>query len=383
MQKHEIKTNYKLQGSHNNPILIFSHSLGNNMSMWDELVAPLLPYFRVLQYDTRGHGDTNAPYGFYSIKDLGEDLIELMDKLSIETASFCGLSLGGLIGQWLGIHHPERFDKLIISNTAAKIGDAESWDERSDTIQLEGMESILDQTLSVWFSDAFRQNHPEIIDRARKIFLNNNPTGYSGCCAAIRDADFREALHLIKPETLVITGEDDPVTTPEDARFLVANIPQAELKLLPGRHILAQEIPAQYIETILDFLVGKTDYERGMHIKKIVLGSEQVQNEQKHLNDFSADFQQLEAEVPWGNIWNRPGLSRHQRSLITLAMLIAQNRKDAFKVQLKAALNNGVTVEEVKEIILQSAVYCGFPIANDAFLTAQEVILQEGIELET
>ncbi|MCB0845055.1 MAG: alpha/beta fold hydrolase, partial [Bacteroidetes bacterium] len=139
-----MKTNYKLKGSPNNPVLILSHSLGYDLSMWDEIVSPLLPYFRVLQYDTRGHGESDAPYGPYSMKTLGQDVIELMNQLNIEKADFCGLSMGGLIGQWLAIHQPERINKLIICNSAAKIGDAEKWNERSDTIQLEGMEMVVD-----------------------------------------------------------------------------------------------------------------------------------------------------------------------------------------------------------------------------------------------
>ncbi|MEZ4848690.1 MAG: carboxymuconolactone decarboxylase family protein [Bacteroidia bacterium] len=206
--------------------------------------------------------------------------------------------------------------------------------------------------------------------------MNNNRTGYSGCCAAIRDADFREVLGQIKAETLVITGEQDPVTTPADADFLAENIPHATVELLPARHITAKELPEQFADTILDFLIGKTDYDRGMHVRKAVLGHDYVANAQKKLNPFNADFQQLVSEVPWGNIWTRSGLTRRQRSMITLSMLIAQNRKPEFQMHIKAAINNGVTVEEIKELILQSAIYCGFPAANEAFHSAQEVLNQ-------
>eukprot|EP01136_Pigoraptor_vietnamica_P003969 Opistho-1_new@33872 len=156
-----MKTNYKLQGTPNSPVMIFSNSLGSEMLMWDELVPFLLPYFRVLQYDTRGHGGSEISPEPYSIALLGQDVIDLLDELKINEAYFCGLSMGGLIGQWLGIHYPNRIKKLIVSNTGAKIGNDERWNGRIETIKANGMQAIVDDTMERWFTESFRNHNPQ------------------------------------------------------------------------------------------------------------------------------------------------------------------------------------------------------------------------------
>ncbi|RYU94524.1 bifunctional 3-oxoadipate enol-lactonase/4-carboxymuconolactone decarboxylase PcaDC [Emticicia agri] len=377
-----MKTNYKLQGTPNSPVLIFSNSLGSEMMMWDELVPYMLPYFRILQYDTRGHGGSETPAGKYTIEMLGEDVIDLMDDLKIETAYYCGLSMGGLIGQWLGLNHPERFEKIVLSNTGAKIGDNERWNTRIDTITKQGMQSIVNETMERWFTDDFRKQSPKRVAETKAMFLRNNPTGYTSCCAAIRDADFREKVQNISVETLIITGDEDPVTNVEQAEYLANKIPFAHLKVLHARHLSSTEVPKEYAQVLLDFLVGDTNYTRGMHVRRTVLGNAYVDKANEKINSFNTDFQSFITNYAWGEIWTRPHLSKHSRSMITLAMLIAMNRKPEFKLHLRAAINNGVTVTEIKEILLQSAVYCGVPAANEAFAAAQELFKEMGIVYE-
>ena len=375
-----MKTNYTLQGTPNSPVLMFSNSLGADLTMWDELVTYLLPYFRVLQYDTRGHGQSELTDGPYTIEMLGKDVIALLDALNIDKVYFCGLSMGGLIGQWLGINHPERLHKLIISNTDAKIGTAERWNDRIETISEGGMTTIVEATLAKWFTDAFRQENPEQVNETKEVFLANDPKGYCSCCAAIRDADFRESTKTISLETLVITGDEDEVTNVVQAKTLVDSIPNSQLKIFPARHLASTELPEQYAETLIDFIVGDTVFDRGMHVRRTVLGNEHVDRSLKNKNEFNTDFQEFISHYAWGEIWTRPGLPKHSRSLITLAMLIPLNRKAEFKMHVKAAFNNGVSIDEIKEVCMQSGIYAGLPAANDAIHSAEEVFKELGME---
>ncbi len=368
-----MKTNYKLQGTPNSPVLIFSNSLGSEMLMWDELVPFLLPYFRVLQYDTRGHGGSEITPEPYSIALLGQDVIDLLDELKIDEAYFCGLSMGGLIGQWLGIHYPNRIKKLIVSNTGAKIGNDERWNGRIETIKAKGMQAIVDDTMERWFTESFRNHNPQRVAETKAMFLRSDILGYSNCCTAIRDADFRENLSQVSVETLVITGDEDPVTNVAQAEFIAENIPNARLKVLHARHLASTELPEEYAQVLIDFIVGESTFEKGMHVRRSVLGNAHVDRANGNINDFNADFQQFISNYAWGEIWTRPNLSKHSRSLITIAMLIALNRKAELKMHIRAAFNNGVTIAEIKEVLMQSALYCGLPAANEAFHTAEEV----------
>jgi 3-oxoadipate enol-lactonase/4-carboxymuconolactone decarboxylase len=375
--------NYKLQGTPNSPVLIFSNSLGSEMMMWDELIPYLLPFFRVLQYDTRGHGGSPlTPNEGTTISELANDVIQLMDKLNIEAAYFCGLSMGGLIGQYLGINHPNRFKKIVLSNTGAKIGDDERWNGRIGTISKNGMQAIVDDTMERWFTEEFRSQNSERVAQTKAMFLRSNVDGYSNCCCAIRDADFREKLQSLSVEALVITGDEDPVTNVEQAEFLVSKIPNARLKVLHARHLAAAELPKEYAAVLIDFLVGEQTFDKGMHVRRTVLGDAHVDNANSKINSVNADFQSFITRYAWGEIWTRPGLSKHNRSLITMSMLIALNRPAEFKMHVKAAFNNGVSVDEIKEVIMQSALYCGLPAANDAFHLALEVFKENDIKLK-
>jgi 3-oxoadipate enol-lactonase/4-carboxymuconolactone decarboxylase len=365
---------FKIEGTPNSPVLIFSNSLGSELMMWDELIPYLLPYFRVLRYDTRGHGiNVNFTKENLKIDDLGNDVIELMDELGIETAYFCGLSMGGLIGQWLAINKPNRFKKIAISNTASKIGNDERWNSRIETITKNGMEAIVDDTMDRWFTPNFPKNNPQKIAAFRAMFLRSNVKGYSNCCEAIRDADFTEQIKNIPIEILSVSGYDDPVTNVENAEYLSKNIPNSRLEILYARHLAAVEQPEKFSKLLIDFFVGDSYYQKGMHVRRSVLGNAHVDKANSKLNEFNTDFQEFITNYAWGEIWNRPGLSKHNRSLITIAMLIALNRNAELKMHINAAFNNGVSKDEIKEVIMHSALYCGLPAANEAIHTAEEV----------
>ena len=375
-----MKTNYKLHGTPNSPVLIFSNSLGADMRMWDELIPYLLPYFSILQYDTRGLGKSEVTTGPYKIDLLGQDVIDLMDELEIASAYFCGLSMGGLIGQWLAIHKPDRIKKVILSNTAAKIGDDARWNGRIETVSKSGLIELANEMMDRWFTPSFHQNHIHRVNEIKTMFLQSDPMGYCNCCAAIRDADFSNELKNISIPTLIIAGNEDPVTTVEHAEYLNKNIPHAQLKVFQARHLSATELPEVFAKAIIDFIVGDKTIDHGMHVRRTVLGNEHVDKSIHNINSFNSDFQQFISHYAWGEIWSRPGLSKHQRSLITLSMLIPLNRKTEFKMHLKAALNNGLTIEEIKELILHSSLYCGLPAANEAIHTAEELFTELNIK---
>jgi 3-oxoadipate enol-lactonase/4-carboxymuconolactone decarboxylase len=344
--------------------------------MWDELVPYLLPYFRVLQYDTRGHGQSELTEGPYTIERLSKDVISLLDQLNIDKVYFCGLSMGGLIGQYLGIHHPDRLHKLILSNTDSKIGTSEKWNERINTINEQGMQSIADGTMEKWFTPSYHKTNPARVAQIKELFLANKTVGYTACCSAIGATDFRSDIKKISTETLIITGDEDTVTNVSQAEGLQKEIPNAKLKVFSARHLPCTELPVEYADTLIDFIVGRETENKGMHVRRTVLGNAHVDAANQNKNEFNSDFQEFISNYAWGEIWTRPGLSKHTRSLITLSMLIPLNRKAEFKMHLKAAFNNGVTFKEIKEVILQSGIYCGLPAANDAMHSAEEVFEQ-------
>ncbi|MEP7322892.1 MAG: 3-oxoadipate enol-lactonase [Saprospiraceae bacterium] len=375
-----MKTNFRLQGTPNSPVLILSNSLGADLHMWDDLIPYLLPYFRVLQYDTRGLGLSEVTPDPYTIDLLGNDVIDLMDQLNIREASFCGLSMGGLIGQWLALNKPDRIRKIILSNTASKIGDDARWNTRIETISNQGMNSIADEMMGRWFTPSFLLKDAERVNEIRQSFVMSDPTGYCNCCSAIRDTDFTNDISSILLPTLIITGDEDPVTTVDHARDLNEAIQNSKLIILPAKHLSAAELPKMYAEALIDFIVGQSTFDQGMYIRRTVLGDVHVDRAHASINAFNGDFQDFISKYAWGEVWSRPGLSKYQRSLITVAMLIPLNRKAEFKLHIKAALNNGLTVSEIKEIILHAAIYCGLPAANEAFHSAEEVFNELNIQ---
>jgi 3-oxoadipate enol-lactonase len=210
--------------------------------MWDAQAAVLSDRLRVLRYDTRGHGDSPVAAGPYSIADLGQDVIALLDRLGLESVSFCGLSIGGMTGMWLGVNAPERVDRLTICCTGMQLPPADMWIERAAQVRSEGMGSVIDATIERWFSPGFRERSPEVVERIRENFLSTDPEGYAGCCEALAEFDMRGQLVDIAAPTLVIAGEDDPVGTPERAGAIGEEIEDSTVVVLPGaRHLAAVE----------------------------------------------------------------------------------------------------------------------------------------------
>jgi 3-oxoadipate enol-lactonase len=250
----EARIHYTLEGQRGSPVLVFSNSLGTNYSMWDPQVAELRKKLRVLRYDTRGHGQSSLTPGPYSIEQLGRDVLALLDALDLNRIHFCGLSMGGMIGMWLGVNAPERLDKLVLCNTAAKIGSSEVWNARIEAVQKNGMKSVASAVIERWFSPAFREKAPATISTTLKMLEEANPAGYAACCAAVRDFDFREQLNRIRMPALVIAGAHDPATPPADGRFLADQIPGARYAELNAAHLSNIEAQDQFTREINAFL---------------------------------------------------------------------------------------------------------------------------------
>ncbi|MBX0334313.1 3-oxoadipate enol-lactonase [Pontibacter sp. HSC-14F20] len=244
---------------HDNTI-VFSNSLGTDLTMWDKVVHILRKHLNILRYDTRGHGQSSISADTVTVAELGQDVIGLLDHLGIGKVYFCGLSMGGLIGQWLGINHPDRFKKIIIANTAAKIGTAEGWNTRIAQVKERGLQSLLDGTAQRWFTPAFRQAHPDVVRDVLEKFGHTALQGYIANCTAVRDADFRKELSKLKVPTLVISGTIDEVTTPVDGEFLAAGIPRSRHVQLEANHLSSVELPAEFAKNVLYAVKNEGDF---------------------------------------------------------------------------------------------------------------------------
>lgn len=252
--------NYQLEGPEHAPVLVLSNSLGTNLHMWDTQVPLWTKHFRVLRYDTRGHGDSLVTEGPYSIEQLGRDVLALLDALQIERAHFCGLSMGGLIGQWLGINAGERLQRLVVCNTAAKIGSPETWNPRIEMVLRDGAEAmrgLRDASIERWFTPAWSSEHADQVKRITDMLATTSPQGYAANCGAVRDADFRDQLGAISAPLLVISGEADAVTPPSGGLYIQEHVAGAEYTGFLAAHLSNVEVGEPFSRRVLDFLLAR------------------------------------------------------------------------------------------------------------------------------
>jgi 3-oxoadipate enol-lactonase len=232
-----VRIRYEWSGPETAPVLFFSNSLGTDLAMWDSQAAALSRDFRVLRYDTRGHGRSSVMPGSYTISQLADDVVGLLDELELEHVHFCGLSIGGLTGMSLALRVPQRLRKVVLCNTAAKIGSPEIWNARIDAVQKGGMAAVVPGILERWYTAEFRSASPEVVESTRRMLLNTPVEGYAGCCTALRDADLRNEIAGIRLSVLIIAGAHDPATTPADGRFLAERIAGTRYVELPAAHL--------------------------------------------------------------------------------------------------------------------------------------------------
>ncbi|QAU32986.1 3-oxoadipate enol-lactonase [Janthinobacterium sp. 17J80-10] len=250
----DVSIHYQLDGDEKSPVLVMSNSLGTTLDMWAPQVEALSARFRLLRYDTRGHGQSQVTPGPYSIPQLGGDVLGLLNHLGIEKAHYCGLSMGGITGMWLAISHPQRIDRLVLANTAAYIGPPENWTTRVAKVQQDGIASIASAVVSRWLTPDYAEQHPEQVAYLEDMLKATPAEGYAANCIAVRDADYREAVRKITAPTLVIAGAGDLPTPPSDGRYLAESIPGAKYVELAGAHLSNQQEPQRFSSSVLEFL---------------------------------------------------------------------------------------------------------------------------------
>jgi 3-oxoadipate enol-lactonase/4-carboxymuconolactone decarboxylase len=365
---------YRHEGSADRPALMLSHSLGLDHGMWDPQMGDFLAHLQIVRYDTRGHGASEATSGDYTIEQLGRDALAVADAAGIARFAFCGLSLGGMIGQWLAVNAADRLTHLVLANTSPRLTDPAAMDTRRLAVVNGGMAAVADTVMQRFFSPAVLEADPPFVGSARRCLLGTNPVGYAGCCAAIRDMDQTGSLPRIRTPALVLSGDGD-VGMPwaHHGEVLATGIPGAGAVRLAAAHISNLERPRAFSAAVLGFLLPrKTGFEAGMTARRAVLGDAHVDRSMTGATDFTRDFQELITRYVWGEIWTRPGLDHRTRRLLVLTATAALGRWEEFRLHVRSGLAAGLELCDIKEALLQLGVYAGVPAANTAFHIAAE-----------
>ncbi|MER6345908.1 bifunctional 3-oxoadipate enol-lactonase/4-carboxymuconolactone decarboxylase PcaDC [Streptomyces sp. NPDC001595] len=417
---------YRFDGPEDAPVLILGPSLGTTWHMWDRQVPELTKQWRVFRFDLPGHGGAPA-YPAASVTELTARLLATLDGLGVQRFGYAGCALGGAVGVELALRHPERLASLVLIAASPRFGTADEFRQRGVIVRTNGLDPIARSAPDRWFTSGFAAAQPAITDWAVQMVRTTDPGCYIAACEALATFDVRPELGRVGVPTLVLVGSEDQVTGPAEARTLVAGIPDARLAVVPGAsHLVPVEqpaavtdllvthfstawqpvldpgtgqmaIPAAPVKPVLAAVpaqsapiaeiappatqpqaVGRPDpYDAGLKVRREVLGDAHVDRALAQADDFSGDFQEFITRYAWGEVWDRPGLDRRTRSCITLTALVAGGHLDELAFHTRAALRNGLTPAEIREVLLHAAVYCGVPAANSAFRVAQEVIREE------
>jgi 3-oxoadipate enol-lactonase len=247
----------EVEGPERAPVLMLSNSLGTTLAMWEPQVAPFTRHFRLVRYDRRGHGRSGCPKGPYTMERLGRDVLAVLDGLGIAKINWCGLSMGGMVGQWLGANAPERIERMVLTNTSSYFADKAAWNERLKLVQEKGIASFAAPNMARWFTKGFIERAPQTVARIQEMFAATPLEGYLACGAAVRDMDHRELLPRIKAPTLVIAGKHDGATPPEANEYISKHIPGAKFALVDAAHLSNVEQSEAYTDAVLGFLLAR------------------------------------------------------------------------------------------------------------------------------
>ncbi|MFE9834211.1 4-carboxymuconolactone decarboxylase [Streptomyces sp. NPDC005551] len=416
---------YRFDGPEDAPVLILGPSLGTTWHMWDRQIPELVQHWRVFRYDLPGHGGAPA-YPTGSVTEVAGRLLATLDALGVQRFGYAGCAFGGAVGVELALRHPQRLASLAVIAASPRFGTADEFRRRGVIVRTNGLEPIARSAPERWFTGGFAAAQPAITEWAVQMVRTTDPGCYIAACEALAAFDVRAELGRIGVPTLVLVGSEDRVTGPAEARTLVAGIPDARLAVVPGAsHLVPVEQPAAVTDLLVrhfstawqnafDAATGQTavaaapaqpvpappapvapvaeiapavaqpealgrpdPYDAGIKVRREVLGDAHVDRALASADAFSGDFQEFVTRYAWGEIWDRPGLDRRTRSCVTLTALVAGGHLDELVFHTRAALRNGLTPDEIKEVLLQAAVYCGVPAANSAFKVAQQVIREE------
>ncbi len=370
-----LRHHYRLTGPSSAPVVMLSHSLGLDHGMWDPQAADLERHLQVLRYDLRGHGASDAPTGEYSLEQLGSDALGIADALGIDRFACCGLSIGGMLGQWIAVEAPDRLTHLVLANTTSRMADPSAMETRRKTVLEQGMAPVTEAAVRRFFSPATVAADAPPVAWARRVLLATDPIGYAGCCAAVRDLNFTAALGAIRTPTLVISGDlDESMPWDGHGHVLSREIAGARVVRLPAAHVSNLERPRSFSAALFDFLLPKADgtIETGMPIRRAVLGDAHVDRSVAATTDFTREFQALITRFAWGTIWARPGLEHRIRRMLIVANTAALGRWEEFRLHVRAGLAAELEPCDLEEVLLQVAVYAGVPAANTGFHIAAE-----------
>jgi 3-oxoadipate enol-lactonase / 4-carboxymuconolactone decarboxylase len=376
------------------PLLVLGPSLGTSATtLWSSCAAHLTDHFDVVAWDLPGHGhNRSVPEEPFTMAELATGVLRVIDEIATERGddgpfAYAGDSVGGCVGLQLMLDAPEAVDSAVLLCTAARIGTTALWEDRIAKVSASGTASMVTASAERWFA-------PDFLDReqgrgsALLVALQDTVDGgYLQVCGALAEFDVRDRLAEIGVPVLAVAGAVDAVTPPEGLRAIADGVKDGRFVALDDvAHLAPAEAPEAVAALIRQHVLGEEPpaapsdrYDAGMVVRREVLGDEHVDRATAGATDFTRDFQELITSYAWGEIWTRPGLDRRSRSMITLTALIARGHHEELAMHVRAALRNGLTVDELKEVLLQSAIYCGVPDANTAFRIAQKVLDEEGI----
>ncbi|MEU6169122.1 bifunctional 3-oxoadipate enol-lactonase/4-carboxymuconolactone decarboxylase PcaDC [Streptomyces tanashiensis] len=404
---------YRVDGRDDAPVLVLGPSLGTTFHMWDRQIPELTRDWRVVRFDLPGHGGAPAE-PFTSVAELGDRLLATLDALGVQRFGYAGCSFGGAVGLDLVLRAPHRVASLALVATSPRFGTADEFRQRGVIVRANGLEPMARTAPEQWFTPLFAGAQPAIVDWAVQMVRTTDPACYIAACEALAVFDVREALGSIGIPALVLVGSEDQVTGPAEARTLVAGIADARLAVVPGAsHLAPVEQPAAVTDLLTEHFsgiaqeasgtlavppplappvpaaepapaavpavpaeTGRPDpYEKGLGLRREVLGDAHV--DQALADDADGAFQELVTRYAWGEVWSREGLDRRTRSAVTLTALIAGGHREALADHTRAALRNGLSPEELREIVLHAGVYCGLPAAETALRVVTRAIAEE------
>jgi 3-oxoadipate enol-lactonase / 4-carboxymuconolactone decarboxylase len=378
----------QLAGHPGLPLLLCGPSLGTSAAaLWSQAAELLGHDFHVVGWDLPGHGSSPATDEAFSMAELAAAVLGLADKTLAERGesggrfAYAGDSAGGAVGLQLLLDAPTRVTGAVLLSTGAKIGNPEGWRERAALVRTSGTPVMVAGSTERWFAPGFVEREPEATARLLHSLQDADRFGYAAVCDALADFDVRARLGEITTPVLAVTGEHDEVTPGEDAEAIAAGVAEGRAVVLPRvAHLAPAEAPAEVAALVRGHVRSSRTVQQvrdaGLRVRREVLGDAHVDRANAATTSFTRDFQELITEYAWGTIWTRPGLDRRSRSLITLTALVARGHHEELAMHLRAARTNGLTDDEIKELLLQTAIYCGVPDANTAFRIAQQVLAE-------
>lgn len=371
-------------GPADGPLILLGPSLGTSAAtLWGGVADRLVEHARLVAWDLPGHG-RSAPAEAFTIADVAAAVLALADGLGAETFHYAGDSVGGAVGLQLALDAPHRVSTATLMCTGAVIGTPDGWRDRAATVRAEGISPMVDAAPGRWFAPGLLERRPGVVAMLVDGLGRTHPESYAKTCDALADFDVVRRLPEITIPVLAIAGRDDVPTPPESLQRIASGVSDGELVVLDGvGHLAPAEAPDRVAALIAENvglpaspIPDTVDdvYQAGMAVRRDVLGDAHVDRAVAATTDLTADFQRMITEYAWGGIWTRPGLDRRSRSMITLTALIARGHHEEFAMHLRAARRNGLTNDEIKELIMQTAIYCGVPDANSAFRIAADVL---------